>query len=151
MIRIPTPALLLGLAGLLPFLWGAASSAGLLLEYMPLSLPGAFTGSAVLTGYGTIILSFMAGVIWGFAAKARSSWMPLGLALSTVPALWIFFFSGQPDGARMMALIAGFIGLLALDWACTRKGLAPEWWLPLRLLLTGVVVFCLIIGFLLAP
>lgn len=77
--------------------------------------------------------------------------MPLGLALSTVPALWIFFFTGQPHSTQLVVLGAGFIGLLALDVACVRKGLAPGWWLALRLLLTGVVVFCLLIGFLLIP
>ncbi|ABD53421.1 DUF3429 domain-containing protein [Jannaschia sp. CCS1] len=151
MIRIPSSALLLGLAGLIPFLWGASSSASLLLDYMPVSLPAAFTGASILTAYGTIILSFMAGVIWGFAAKAGGPWMPLGLALSTVPALWIFFFTGQPHSTQLVVLGAGFIGLLALDVACVRKGLAPGWWLALRLLLTGVVVFCLLIGFLLIP
>ncbi|OAN78875.1 hypothetical protein A8B78_00465 [Jannaschia sp. EhC01] len=151
MTRIPTSALLLGLAGLIPFLWGASSSAGLLLDYMPLSLPPALTGGAVLTAYGTIILSFMAGVIWGFAAKAQTSWMPVGLALSTLPALWIFFFTGQPESTRIIALIAGFVGLLTIDVDCARRGLAPDWWVPLRLFLTGVVVFCLLIGFLLGP
>lgn len=151
MTRIPSSALLLGLAGLIPFLWGASSSASLLLTYMPLSPPAAFTGASLLAAYGTIILSFMAGVIWGFAAKAGGPWMPLGLALSTVPALWIFFFTGQPHGPQLIALIFGFMGLLALDLACARKNLTPGWWLPLRLLLTAVVVFCLVIGFLLTP
>lgn len=151
MTRIPTSALLLGLAGLLPFLWGASSSANLLLDYMPISLPPAFSGTTVLTAYGTIILSFMAGVIWGFAAKDSGPWMPIALTLSTVPALWIFFFTGQPDSIRIIALLIGFVGLLVIDWSCARKGIAPGWWLSLRVLLTGVVVFCLLIGFLLAP
>lgn len=151
MTRIPTSALLLGLAGLIPFLWGAASSATLLLAYMPLTLPPAFTGAAVLTAYGTVILSFMAGVIWGFAAKAPGPWMPLGLAASTLPALWIFFFNGQADGLRLAALIVGFLGLIVIDWVCVSRGLAPDWWMPLRVLLTSVVVFCLVIGFVLLP
>lgn len=126
MTRIPISALLLGLAGLVPFLWGASTAAGLLLDFMPLSLPPALTGTAVLTAYGTIILSFMAGVIWGFAAKAQTAWMPVGLTLSTPPTLWIFFFSGQPDSTRIIALLGGFAGLLAIDLACAHKGLAPE-------------------------
>lgn len=151
MTRIPPSALLLGLAGLIPFLWGASSSATLLVEFMPITLPPAFAGPAILISYGTIILSFMAGVIWGFAAKADGPWLPFGLGLSVIPALWIFFFSGQPQGTMILALIAGFIGLLAIDHACVRKGLAPSWWLPLRVLLTAVVVFCLVIGFLFLP
>ncbi|MEJ6395682.1 DUF3429 domain-containing protein [Gymnodinialimonas sp. 2305UL16-5] len=153
MTRIPTSALLLGLAGLVPFLWGATSSVELALTYLPVpeSLPNAFIGPELLVTYGTIILSFMAGVIWGFAAKGSGTWMPIGLTLSVLPALWIFFFTPSPISAQILALIAGFSGLLAIDWACLRRGLAPDWWMALRLLLTGVVVFCLTIGFLFLP
>ena len=93
----------------------------------------------------------MAGVIWGFAAKADGAWMPLGLILSVLPALWIFFFTGQPAPLQMLALMAGFASLLPIDYACQRQGLAPPWWLALRVLLTGVVLFCLIIGYLFLP
>lgn len=151
MTRIPSSALLLGLAGLLPFLWGASSSASLLLEYMPVpALPPAFIGPSLLVSYGTIILCFMAGVIWGFAVKAEGSWMHTGLALSVIPALWILSFTAQPDPIKLLALIVGFIGLLGIDYACVRAQIAPPWWMALRLLLTGVVVFCLLIGFLFA-
>ncbi len=151
MTRIPTSALILSLAGLIPFAWGASSSVSLLLEYMPVPpLPAAFIGPALLITYGTIILCFMAGVIWGFAAKAGGTWMPTGLALSVIPPLWILAFSAQPDSTKLLALAAGFIGLLAIDYASIRAGFAPPWWLALRLLLTGVVVFCLAIGFLFA-
>ncbi len=152
MTRIPTSALILGLAGLIPFLWGASSSVSLLLEYMPVpALDPVFVGSSLLITYGTIILSFMAGVIWGFAAKAGDPWMPIGLALSVTPALWIFFFTAHSDRIQILALIGGFVSLLLIDYTCARHGIAPGWWMPLRLLLTGVVVFCLAIGFLFLP
>ena len=41
------------------------------------------------------------------------------------------------------ALAAGFVGLLGLDWSFWRQGLAPEWWMRLRILLTAIVVLCL--------
>lgn len=152
MKRIPPSALVLGLAGLLPFLWGGATAVPLLLDYAPaLPILPTLTGTALLAAYGTIILGFMAGVIWGFAARDGGPFMPAGLVLSVLPPLWIFFFSAQPDGTQLLALIAGFTGLLAIDHTCARRGLAPEWWMPLRLILTSVVVFCLAIGAAFAP
>jgi hypothetical protein len=32
---------------------------------------------------------------------------------------------------------------LALDWMFWKQGLAPEWWMALRVLLTAIVVICL--------
>jgi hypothetical protein len=43
-------------------------------------------------------------------------------------------------------LILGFVALLAIDASAARQGLAPAWWMSLRLLLTTVVVACLAIG-----
>ncbi|MEX3016981.1 DUF3429 domain-containing protein [Gymnodinialimonas hymeniacidonis] len=147
MSRIPNSALLLGLAGLIPFLWGAASAAWIVADY--LNVPDIvliYSGVPVLIAYGTIILSFMAGVIWGFAAKDGGPWMPIGLTLSVLPALLMFFVFNLPALTQIFALILGFVGLLAVDWVCARKGLAPDWWMSLRLILTPVVVFCLGIG-----
>ena len=45
-----------------------------------------------------------------------------------------------------MVLIAGFLGLLALDFAFSRAGLTPGWWMKLRVLLTSLVVLCLAAG-----
>ncbi len=152
MTRIPLSALILGLAGLIPFLWGGASAVPLLLDYLPpMPFGPALVGVPLLAAYGMVILCFMSGVIWGFAAKSGGPWMPIGLCLSVLPALWIFFFTGQAHSSQILALIAGFIALLAIDYACVRRGMAPAWWLPLRLILTSVVVFCLAIGFLFAP
>lgn len=148
MSRIPASALFLGLAGLIPFLWGAASSVGIVTQYIT-ALPAiaeTYSGVPILLHYGTIILCFMAGVIWGFAAKDGGAWMPFGLILSVLPALLMFFVFNMPPLTQILALIVGFVGLLAVDWLCLRKGLAPDWWMNLRLMLTSVVVFCLGIG-----
>ena len=45
-----------------------------------------------------------------------------------------------------MNLIFGFLGLLALDWQFWRWGLAPRWWMHLRLPVTAAVVACLLVG-----
>ncbi|MBM2577212.1 DUF3429 domain-containing protein [Jannaschia sp. Os4] len=141
---IPRSALLLGLAGLLPFAWGAVTiwspQAAL---YTTAYVGPRFIGPYVGLFYGAIILSFMSGVLWGFATKAEGQVAASGYALSTLPALWAFFTTGGGSEAAAVALIAGFVGLLGLDWLFWRHGLAPPWWMKLRLILTAGVVLCL--------
>jgi hypothetical protein len=152
MTRIPASALLLGLAGLLPFLWGAAGILAPGLTAWSLGfLPGRFHGPAVMQIYGIVILSFMAGVIWGFATRASGRQAGLFYALSVLPPIWAFFFATGPTGPALAALLAGFVALLPIDWTAMRAGLAPVWWMQLRLLLTTVVSACLIVGLGAAP
>ena len=144
MTRIPRSALLLGIAGLLPFLWGAATlSVPGLADWGVRTLGPRFTGPYVLLSYGTVILAFMSGVLWGFATKAQGSVAATGYALSVLPALWAFFFVGGGPVSAATFLIFGFLGLLGLDWMFWRQGLAPLWWMRLRVGLTAVVVFAL--------
>ncbi|MCC5963542.1 MAG: DUF3429 domain-containing protein [Rhodobacteraceae bacterium] len=146
MSAIPRPALALGLAGLLPFLFGVATLLSPALADLTLRLVGPrFTAPYVLISYGTVILCFMSGVLWGFAARgAELQWS--GYALSVIPALWAFFFVGGGAVFALNALIAGFLGLLLIDWHFSRLGLTPRWWMPLRLILTAGVVLCLALG-----
>ena len=51
---------------------------------------------------------------------------------------------GGPVSAGI-SLIAGFIGLLGLDYMFWKQGLAPDWWMNLRLMLSVVVVASLAI------
>ncbi|MGR3494689.1 DUF3429 domain-containing protein [Citreimonas sp.] len=144
MQTIPRAALVLGLAGVLPFLWGALTVISDPLAMWSQGAFGArFTGPYVQLFYGAVILSFMSGVLWGFAARATGSRAAVGYALSVLPALWVFFTTGGGAEAAGTALIAGYIGLLVLDWQFWRWSLAPEWWMRLRVLLTALVVICL--------
>ncbi len=129
-MNIPRTPLILGLAGLIPVVLGAA-----LASFGGAALPVAI-GIGILLNYGTVILAFMSGVLWGFAAKGWN----LGYALSVIPALWAFFASFLDDQARMIALAVGFAAILGLDYAF--RSLAPPWWLRLRMILTGVVLTC---------
>ena len=141
MQAIPRSALWLGLAGLIPFFWGA-----LTVLRPDLGLWGAatfgprFIGPYVQLFYGAVILSFMSGVLWGFATKARGRAATAGYILSVIPALWAFFMTGGGPTGAAVDLIAGFLGLLLLDWHFWQMGLAPKWWMHLRGLLTALVV-----------
>ena len=143
-MRIPAAPLLLGLAGLIPFLWGAATLvSGDLAAWGIQTLGPRFVAPFVLLNYGTIILAFMSGVLWGFATKSEGEQAAINYALSVLPALWVFFTVGAGPASSAIYLIAGFLALLGLDFTFHRQGLAPPWWMRLRLLLTAIVVVCL--------
>jgi hypothetical protein len=141
---VPRAPLALGLAGLLPFLWGVATMWAAPLQELTIATLGPrFAGPFVLLSYGTVILSFMSGVLWGFSARAEGEVAALGYALSTIPALWAFFFVGSGPVSAAIYLIAGFLGVLGIDLLFWRNGLTPPWWLALRVPLTAVVCLCL--------
>jgi hypothetical protein len=146
MMGIPRAPLSLGLAGLIPFIASAASelSPGLF-EALATTFGPRFVGPYMGLAYGTIILSFMSGVLWGFATKATGSVAAYGYAISTIPALWAFFFVGSGPVSSAIWLALGFILLIGLDFMFWQRGLAPDWWMRLRIMLTSVVVACLMV------
>ncbi len=146
MSPVPRAALVLGLAGAIPFLWGALTlwSDGAAALGMGLLGPR-FVGPYVQVFYGAVILSFMSGVLWGFATKASGAVAAAGYALSVIPALWAFLFTGGGPVPAATSLIFGFLGLLGLDWLFWGQGLAPPWWMRLRVPLTAIVVACLLV------
>lgn len=133
-MRPPQIALWLTVAGAFPFLVGAAMVLGF--------WPG--EGRALISAYGVVILAFMSGVLWGFATRSSTVWP---YALSVLPALYGFFFALRHpwamEGQALAHLIAGFIGVLVLDAVYQARGLAPRWWLTLRVPATAVVLACL--------
>lgn len=145
MTAIPRTALILGLAGLIPFLWGALTMLMPSLGQWGLThLGGRFVGPYIGLQYGTIILAFMSGVLWGFATRATGQTAAASYILSVIPALWAFFMVGGGPTTAAVNLIAGFLALLLLDWHFWRLGLAPPWWMHLRGLLTAIVILSLL-------
>ncbi len=59
--------------------------------------------------------------------------------LGTVPQRLVF----TANVSAAINLMAGFAGLLMLDWHFVRTGLAPPWWLRLRIGLTAAVLLSL--------
>ncbi len=142
--RIPRPALLLGLAGLIPFLWSAATHLSPALSaWAGQVLSPMFLGSYVGLTWGTVILSFMSGVLWGFATKTEGKQAAIAYTLSVIPALWGFVMVADASDTSAIFLAAGFVGLLLLDATFQAWGLAPRWWLRLRVMLTVVTLACL--------
>ncbi len=82
----------------------------------------------------------------GYATKAEGSQAATGYALSVIPALWAFFMTGGGPVSAGTNLIFGFAGLLILDYAFSSWRLTPDWWMPLRILLTVIVIICLAVG-----
>ena len=141
-MQIPRAPLLLGLAGLIPFIWGAMTILFPdLAIWGQMTLGGRFIGPYIQLFYGAIILAFMSGVLWGFAAKTDRA---IGYILSVIPALWAFLMTGGGPVAAAMNVIVGFLGLLMLDWQFWRWGLTPPWWMQLRILLTAIVAVTLL-------
>jgi len=142
--KIPNSALILGLSGLIPFFWGTVTSLDFVLESLKLTdLSEEYIGPKINLIYGTIILAFMSGVLWGFAANISDKRRPVGLTLSVLPALWAFFtFSGTLINP-FISLIIGFLGVFAIDVRFYYWQLTPEWWLSLRSILTLFVIIFL--------
>ena len=143
MTRIPITALILGLAGVIPFAFPLAAA------ILITSDDYHILWKTLQLFYALTILSFMAGALWGFAAKAGDR---LGYALSTLPALYGFSMTGMiwfgivttSESLFLMAL--GFLVILLLDRRAAGLAQAPEWWMPLRIILTTLVVLSLIGG-----
>ena len=144
MKRIPNSALILGLAGLLPFFWGAVTSLDFIAEKLKLTgFSEEYIGSRINLIYGTIILAFMSGVLWGFAANVGDKRRTVGLILSILPALWAFFTFNSTLINPFISLLIGFLGVFAIDVRFYYWQLTPEWWLSLRSILTLFVIIFL--------
>ena len=112
MQTIPKAPLYLGLAGLLPFLWGVLTLFNGDLALWTISMIGPrFAGPFVQLFYGAIILSFMSGVLWGFASKQTGRSASIGYGLSVLPALWAFLTTGGGPAETGTNLIMVF-------WVC---------------------------------
>lgn len=134
-MRVPKPALLLGLAGLIPPI-GLTAGALLDLGLFAPSMPG-----FVLT-YAAIILSFLGGTWWGFVSQTeRPSAILLGVSVLPSLAGWAAIFSFQPPAA-LFTLAGALVATLAVDAVLAQRRLAPRWWMKLRIPLSLGLALC---------
>eukprot|EP01018_Ginkgo_biloba_P016827 Gb_34281 [translate_table: standard] len=148
--ELPTAAMGLGLAGAIPFvlLTPPFCSVLPLPEFLcarPLEAQAA---------YGAVILSFLGGPHWGLG-MVRTHAPPhdkvFNINVSTfrfmwgvVPSLIAWPALLLSDIPKMSVLIVSFALVLGVDAWCSIQGLLPPWYLPLRVLLSLVVLLCLI-------
>ena len=126
--RIPPLFMIFGAAGLLP---------PLALVLMMLGQPGALAVPvlyAVTLVYGALILSFIGGAWWGFAAgtqRAGAGVLTLAVA-PTLVALSLLLLTARYPWAGGLGLAAVVAASPLVDLQMRRWELAPSWWLKLR-------------------
>lgn len=137
--RIPAAALLLGLAGLIPFFAGAAA----LWSAIPLLPPE--TGLKLVIVYGAIILSFLGGIRWGTAIgpydTGRQTTEFSASVLGSLAGLAAVFLPAIP---ALALLIAGFLMQGLWDVMSVDSGRLPSWFGRLRMILTAGAVVSLV-------
>ena len=132
---IPKAALVIGLSGLLPFIFLSSFSV-----YQSPDVHSEI--SSALLGYGAIILSFLGGVRWGVAMSETSPTRIVSqLCVSIIPSLvgWTAFLIENQIG--LLILTAAFFLLLLLDYKLPG---APSWYFGLRIILSTAVIASLL-------
>ncbi len=136
---IPGTALVLGLAGLIPFAAGAASL------WIPLAGLAPELGLKLIIGYGAVILSFLGGIRWGTAMgpydTRRQGLEFLASVLGSLAGLAAILIPAVP---ALTLLIAGFLMQALWDVTSVEAGRLPAWFGKLRMLLTAGAVISLI-------
>jgi hypothetical protein len=132
-------ALLLGYAGLIPFV-----AAAMALWLLPEGSTGSALAGPALSGYAAVIVSFLGGIHWGVALRQPAP--PAGLlAWGVVPSLvaWVALLLPLPWA---LALLGAMLLLCwAVDWAVYPR-YALTRWLPLRLRLSAVAALSCFVG-----
>ncbi len=137
---LPVLALVLGLAGLLPFIAGTLGATLLQSDLQTRSL-------LALSAYAAVILAFLGGVHWGFAlsdGRAERARFGLGVLPSLIGWLGLLItFLGLPT-VGLATTAAGFAGLTIAEFRAMQAGLMPRGYMWLRGGLSAVVITCLV-------
>ena len=129
-------AKILGYAGLVPFVCLSLAAW--------IAMPVIDDPHYMLIAYAAVILSFMGAVHWGIAMSKDSSIMNAELGLSVLPALLGWLALLMPALIAYILLITGFGLLFAADRVARNAGVFPDWYLPMRFVLTLVVIVCMV-------
>ena len=135
---MPVSALLLGVAGLIPFfglaLWQGRVSDELLADRLILAY----------IFYAASILSFLGGIGWGLAISEQDPMQRgLSFSMSTLPSLvgWAAAFINVQNLAFSLAILGmGFVLQGIWDFYLVRNNRAPRWFGTLRMGLTLAVL-----------
>lgn len=131
---IPAGALVLGVAGLIPFVTGGV------LVWLPQLQNIAPTIPPLVFFYAALIVSFLGGVRWGAAMQNATTGTMLAreLCASVIPTLitLVCYILSLPAALTMLLILIISQGLV--DILAVRQKKLVEWYAPLRLLLSGV-------------
>jgi len=130
---VPRPALVLGCAGLIPFLAGVAG-------VWTLGYPDFILALNLLMAYAAIILAFLGAVHWGLALAQEAAGNWRRLAPAVLPALAGWFALMLPNAFGLLLLAIGFGGVFLADRAAVTANRAPAWYKALRKPLTLAVL-----------
>ncbi|MBU3694786.1 MAG: DUF3429 domain-containing protein [Rhodocyclaceae bacterium] len=139
--QAPAAARLLALAGLIPF-WALALAPRFGINPPQLQ--------AALIGYAAVILSFVGALHWGLAAARDNTDRPLpawrSYGYSVVPALvaWVALLLPYRDALTLLSL--AFIGAMFADQRWLAGQGLPVWFVPLRTLISVLVILALYIA-----
>ncbi len=125
----------LGYLGVLPFLLGSG---------WVLADPASATAQAFFKNYAAVILTFVGAIHWGRAMHTRNTRL---ITVSVLPSLFAWVCIMLPFTTALPLLSAGFIMLWLLDSHQYRHA---DWFRQMRLQLTVMVVFLLLVTWLVA-
>lgn len=140
---MPRPAVVLGVAGMLPFIALAIQVA----TGQPFGSGMTLQARAALALYGTVILSFLGGIQWGLAvasADRSDEWRRFGFSVLPSLVAFVGLWLGGRNGLIALGIGVGVWGVYEV-WS-TGLGEAPQWYGRLRLGLTIVTVAALAIA-----
>lgn len=137
MIAVARLAIVVGIAGLLPFL------AAILGLFMMPAKSVAIIGYFYL--YSAGILAFMAGIYWPLAMQLENRCYPISPLVTMLLSQVFFIIAGigllLPVTAQIVLYTLAYLGLYVVD-ARWMRVYWPAWYLKLRLVLTAVVLLC---------
>ena len=138
----PKLAMLLGYAGLVPFVTGALGIWVTPEGWRVVVL-------TALLDYSAVILAFMGAIHWGLAMRAETGGpAQVQLGLSVVPPLlgWLAISNGLSTNLALPLCLFAFAGLYVADLRAVKLGLAPQWYPSLRRPLTLIVCLSLLVA-----
>lgn len=136
---IPTPALLLGIGGLLPF-------ALLTIGIVAYPDPNLSYFLGWLVQYGALIASFVGALQWGLVVRTPTitgpdQWSALSWGVCPALIAWIALQLPQYAGCYLLALL--LVVCWVMDWRFARRHALPRWYMRLRTFLTAGAVLSL--------
>ena len=106
----------------------------------------AFNVTLMLVSYGAIILSFISGMHFSYAILQDKMHIRL-LVLSNIVALvsWLCLLINFK--LALVVIIIGYIFNLIIDFVSYKNLVLEKWFFNLRLRISLIVIFCLVLNF----